>query len=314
MVDKPASMEIFRHPSSIIDTESIADDVQVGAYAHLQSQVRVGKGASIGEMVLVERGATIGDRVAIGSGAVLCQGMVVEDNVTIGTQTVFATDRPMGQEHSDTPTRVRAGARIGARSTILHGLTIGEHAVVNAGSVVTHDVPHHAIVEGHPSRIVGYVDAERADRALAPVLSAQRGLPRLRTKGAALVAIPQVTDIRGVTSFAEIGKHLPFIAKRYFVVTDVPGREVRGEHAHKTLHEFLVCLKGSLSVMIDDGTIREEIQLDSQAIGLHVPPQVWRVVYKYTPETLLLSLCSHVYDPHDYIRDYSEFLSFVGAR
>ena len=120
--------------------------------------------------------------------------------------------------------------------------------------------------------------------------------------------------MRGVTSFAEIGKHLPFAAKRYFVVTDVPGREVRGEHAHKTLHEFLVCLKGSLAVVIDDGTVREEICLDSPAIGLHVPPQVWRVVYKYTPDTLLLSLCSHVYDPDDYIRNYSDFLSFVGAR
>lgn len=307
-------MKSLQHPTSIVDATIAAADVQIGAHAHVHADVVIGAATRIGECALVERGVVIGNDVDIGAGAMLCHGMIVENGVTIGARAVFAKDRPSGREPSIGPTRVCAGARIGASALILEGLTIGEHAVVSAGSVVTHDVPHHAIVDGHPSRIVGYVDAERAECALAPVSSAanQGSLPRLRTKGAALIAIPQVVDIRGVTTFAEIDKTLPFIAKRYFVVTDVPGREVRGEHAHKTLHEFLVCLKGSLSVMIDDGSIREEIRLDSPAIGLHVPPQVWRSVYKYTPDTLLLSLCSHVYDPHDYIRDYSEFVNFIG--
>jgi hypothetical protein len=66
--------------------------------------------------------------------------------------------------------------------------------------------------------------------------------------------------------------------------------------------------------MIDDGFFREEITMNSANVGLHVPPQVWRVVYKYTPDAVMLSLCSHVYDPADYIRNYTDFLAFVGAK
>ena len=85
-------------------------------------------------------------------------------------------------------------------------------------------------------------------------------------------------------------------------------REVRGEHAHKRLHELLICLKGSCAVMVDDGTYRDEVVLDSPTTALHVPPGLWRVHYKYSPDAILLSLCSDPYDANDYIRDYNDFL------
>jgi len=97
-------------------------------------------------------------------------------------------------------------------------------------------------------------------------------------------------------------------------VYDVQSREVRGEHAHKELHQFLVCVKGSCSVMVDDGNCREEYTLDTPGAALHIPPMVWGVQYKYSPVAVLLVLASDVYNPGDYIRDYDEFLSLVAAR
>jgi len=123
--------------------------------------------------------------------------------------------------------------------------------------------------------------------------------------------MPHVVDLRGALTFGEIGRHLPFTPKRFFVVYDVPSQEVRGEHAHKALHEFLVCLRGSCSIMVDDGINRDEVVLSDPTVGLHIPPQLWRVHYKYTPDAMVLVLASDTYQASDYIRDYDEFLAYV---
>ena len=104
---------------------------------------------------------------------------------------------------------------------------------------------------------------------------------------------------------------MPFSPQRYFLVFDVPGKEVRGEHAHRASHQFLVCARGSLNVVVDDGVNTEEVRLDRPDLGLHIPPLVWAVQYKYSADAVLLVLASDPYDPADYIRDYDEFLSVV---
>jgi UDP-2-acetamido-3-amino-2,3-dideoxy-glucuronate N-acetyltransferase len=126
--------------------------------------------------------------------------------------------------------------------------------------------------------------------------------------------LPLIEDLRGALTFGEINQHLPFEPKRFFVVFDVPSREVRGEHAHMHLHEFLVCLRGSCAVALDDGYSHDEVVLDTPAVGLHVPPKLWRVHYKYSPDAILLSLCSEGYDADDYIRDYDRFLAIVHGK
>ena len=314
--DVRSALGYFRHPQALVEATRVGAGTRIWAFSHVLPGAVIGADTNICDHVFIENRVVVGDRVTIKSGVQLWDGVTLEDDVFIGPNATFTNDRfPRSKQRPAEllATRVCRGATVGANATVLPGLTIGERAMVSAGAVVTHDVPAYAIVAGNPSRIVGYVDAELSSSPLAPLAKAS-ARPQLRARGASLIAIPQVVDMRGVTSFAEIDKHLPFVAKRFFVVSDVPGREVRGEHAHKTLHEFLVCLKGSLSVVLDDGKVREEVELDSPNVGLHVPPQVWRVVYKYTPDTLMLSLCSHVYDPADYIRDYSDFLAFVGAR
>ena len=181
--------------------------------------------------------------------------------------------------------------------------------MVGAGAVVTRNVPPYAIVVGNPARITGYAACERphTERATSPHGAA--AAPRV--SGAKLHELPYIVDMRGSLSVAEIGKQLPFQPKRYFLVFDVPSAEVRGEHAHRTLHQFLVCVRGSVAVVLDDGKSREELSLSKANMGLHIPPMVWATQYKYTADAVLLVLASDVYDAADYIRDYDQFVSEV---
>jgi dTDP-4-dehydrorhamnose 3,5-epimerase-like enzyme len=121
--------------------------------------------------------------------------------------------------------------------------------------------------------------------------------------------------MRGDLSVGEFGRDIPFAPKRYFLVFGVPGREVRGEHAHRTCHQFLVCVKGACAIVADDGTQREEIELDRPCIGVYLPPMIWAIQYKYSADAVLLVFASELYNPADYIRDYAEYrrLKAVGA-
>jgi dTDP-4-dehydrorhamnose 3,5-epimerase-like enzyme len=249
----------------------------------------------------------------------LWDGLRVEDDVFIGPNATFTNDNfPRSKQYPEkfAMTVIQSGASIGANATILSGIVIGREAMVGAGAVVTKRVPPNAIVVGNPARIIGYVSAASGDQqgsrltpsdTLSPV--AQSQIP-----GVDVLHLPVVPDMRGSLSFAEIGQHLPFLPKRYFVVFNVASRDVRGEHAHKTLHQFLVCVAGSCRVMVDNGRRREEYVLDSPGTAVHIPPMVWGVQYKYSADAVLLVLASDVYDPDDYIRDYDEFIAMVGSQ
>ncbi len=304
----------FKHATALVESQHIGRGSSVGAFSHVLVGAVIGENASLAGHVVIEGDVVIGDRVTIHCGVQLWNGLRVEDDVLVGPNVTFTSQL---FAHADAPlvgapiTRICKGAKIGANATILPGLTIGQGAMVGAGAVVTRDVPRNAIVRGNPARITGYVDTLFDIHAITPAL-AQPVEPRpLRAQGATLIPIPKVIDMRGALSFAEFGSHLPFEPKRFFVVYDVPSREVRGEHAHKELHEVLICLKGSCSVMVDDGQHRDEVVLDTPTVGLHVPPRLWRVHYKYSPDALMLSLCSDLYDSTDYIRDYDQFIEFV---
>jgi hypothetical protein len=107
----------------------------------------------------------------------------------------------------------------------------------------------------------------------------------------------------------EVGKEFPFQPIRIFTIFDVPSREARGEHAHKSLHQLLVCIKGDCSLLVDDGLHREEILLNTPRIGVYLPPMIWAAQYNFSRDAVLLVLASAPYDPDDYIRDYEQFLA-----
>jgi len=212
---------------------------------------------------------------------------------------------------------VKKGASIGANATVLAGRTVGVNAMVGAGAVVTQDVPPNAIVTGNPARITGYVSTRRKGPIKteeAPLAARRPQTVRALAVGRAeLRAMPLVNDLRGSLTFGQHELHLPFVPRRYFVIFEVPGKEVRGEHAHRTLHQFLVCLTGSVRVMVDDGQDRDEVVLDRPDLGLYVPPMVWAAQFHYSKDAVLLVLASELYDPQDYIRSYEEFLQVVRA-
>jgi len=95
------------------------------------------------------------------------------------------------------------------------------------------------------------------------------------------------------------------------MVHGVPAREVRGQHAHRACHQFLVCVRGSCRLIADDGRRREAFLLDHPGIGVYLPPKTWGVQYDYSPDAALLVFASHAYDAKDYIRDYEAFRKLV---
>ena len=130
-------------------------------------------------------------------------------------------------------------------------------------------------------------------------------------KGVVVQRLAEVADLRGNLVAGEIGEFLPFDVKRFFVVHGVSSRQIRGQHAHRKCHQFLVCVRGSCRVIADDGRHRQEFLLDSPARGVYLPPRTWGVQYDYSADASLLVLASHAYDPGDYIRDYEAFRRLV---
>ena len=190
--------------------------------------------------------------------------------------------------------------------------------MVGAAAVITRSVPPNAIVVGNPARITGYVDTMHAD-------SGDRSKPTLvedgastseatRIGGVTLHSLPKFSDIRGDLAVGEFASEIPFTPKRFFLVYSVPSEDTRGEHAHRACHQFLVCVHGQCSVVVDEGSARRELKLDSPTKGLHIPPLIWAIQYKYSPDAVLLVFASEAYDPDDYIRDYDEFLDALPDR
>ena len=131
----------------------------------------------------------------------------------------------------------------------------------------------------------------------------------ITVEGVRILEAPAIHDPRGnllVRQVADGG--LPFVPLRFFVIYDVPSRELRGEHAHRELEQLLICLAGSVRCTLDDGTNRQEFVLDSPERALYLPPMVWGIQHDFSPEARLMVLASDNYDPADYIRDYALFL------
>ena len=119
-------------------------------------------------------------------------------------------------------------------------------------------------------------------------------------------------DERGQLVALEEFKDIPFRIKRVYYMYDTVADVTRGFHAHKSLQQILVCIHGSCKIHLDDGTETAEVVLDKPFEGLYISNAVWREMYDFSPDAVLMVLASEYYDEKDYIRNYDEFLKYIG--
>lgn len=296
------------HPASLCESKDIGDNTQVLPFTFIHAGSRIGCDCVIGEHVVIENDVILGNRVTIKSGVQLWSGIRIADDAYIGPNATFSPEPPAPSSLTGCAINVGKKAFVGANATIREGVTLGENSLITAGSVVERTVPPFAIVSGNPAKIVGYANSSNtASPKEEATKSAEAGLVVTRVRGVTLHRFKSVTDLRGSLSVGEFPHDIPFEPKRYFLVYDVPTADTRGEHAHLRCHQFLIAVKGSISVVVDDGMVREEITLNKPELGLYLPPMTWGIQYRYSSDAVLLVFASELYDAADYIREYSEF-------
>ena len=231
------------------------------------------------------------------------------ENVAISAYcSILSFDKAYGKHFQTT---IKDNVLIEANSVIYPGVTIGLSAWVKPGSVVIRSVPPLAIVQGNPATIIGYRSTYKQAELEKQKSPATNNIECSGVRDVTLHNLPLISDLRGDLSVGEFEKQIPFIAKRYFLVFDVPTAETRGEHAHKACKQFLICVKGSCKVIADDGDNREEFLLDRPNKGLYLPPMTWGIQYQYSQDAILLVFASDYYDANDYIRDYDDFIKLT---
>jgi len=148
---------MFIHPNSDVQTKQIGEGTRIWQYVVILPGAVIGRDGNICSHCFIENKVVIGDRVTVKCGVQLWDGVTLEDDVFVGPNATFTNDLQPRSRNSAAqllPTVVKKGASIGANATILPGLTIGEGAMVGAGSVVTKDVPPRALVVGNPARVI----------------------------------------------------------------------------------------------------------------------------------------------------------------
>ncbi len=159
---------------------SIAPDVKLGENVKLSKYINlygceIGDGTKIGAFVEIQKKATVGQNCKISSHTFICEGVTIEDGVFVGHSVTFINDsypraiNPNGELQTEQDwaverTLVKRGASIGSGTTVLSKITIGEYAIVGAGSVITKDVPAYAIVAGNPARVLRYQESSAATK------------------------------------------------------------------------------------------------------------------------------------------------------
>ena len=122
---------------------------------------------------------------------------------------------------------------------------------------------------------------------------------------------PPHGDDRGQLIAIEENKDLPFDVKRVYYIYDTLTGVRRGFHAHRNLQQILICVSGSCKIHLDDGHDTAEVLLNSPSEGLYIANDMWREMYDFSPDAVLLVLASEYYDEADYIRNYEDFLNSV---
>lgn len=129
-----------------------------------------------------------------------------------------------------------------------------------------------------------------------------------------IINFQQHGDARGMLIALEEGKEVPFQIRRVYYMYDTEKKVRRGYHAHKNLEQILICVHGSCKIHLDNGKETEEVVLDKPYQGLYIAHNIWREMYDFSDDAVLLVLASELYDESDYIRDYQAFSMMNGGQ
>jgi UDP-2-acetamido-3-amino-2,3-dideoxy-glucuronate N-acetyltransferase len=298
------------HKSAICESTSVGSGTRIWAFVHILANAYIGEDCNICDFVFIENDVRIGDRVTIKSGVQIWDGIQIEDDVFIGPNVSFTNDKfPRSRQwlNENLSTKIRCGASIGAGATILPGITIGEKAMIGAGAVVTSSIPPFAIAVGNPAKVVGFSGGERSTIKLNPVSIVNQIENTILPNGAERLSIKNFIDNRGELAVVEFSEFGQLNIRRSFFINAVPEGTARGNHAHRECTQILICLSGSLSVFVDDGSVKKVILLNSSRFALVIPPMMWSSQFNFSTDAVLAVFASHDYDEGDYISDYSEF-------
>lgn len=129
-----------------------------------------------------------------------------------------------------------------------------------------------------------------------------------------IVNFPPLGDHRGSMVAVEAGINVPFDIKRAYYIFNTQKDVARGFHAHKALKQVAICVAGRCKMLLDDGTEKAEVWLDSPTKGLLIESFIWREIYDFSPDCVLLVLANLHYEESDYIRDYGDFIEYVAQK
>lgn len=129
-----------------------------------------------------------------------------------------------------------------------------------------------------------------------------------------IIELEEHGDERGTLIALEQMKNIPFEIKRVYYMFDTVKGVRRGFHAHKCLKQILICVKGSCKILLDDGSQKMEVELDAPNKGLIIESNIWREMFDFSEDAVLMVLASELYDESDYIRNYDDFIEYVRER